>query len=148
MPNEPSEWYSAGLAFECTLCGNCCSGPPGVVWFTAEEGRAMADKLGLSEADFHRRFARKIGGRWSLTERQTPHGLDCVFLDRETLPGKALCRVYEARPGQCRTWPFWPENLTSKRAWEKAAKGCPGMNQGNLIPVEEIRIRRDEMPED
>jgi hypothetical protein len=148
MPEPQQEWYADGLAFECTMCGNCCTGAPGVVWFDEEEGRAMAKKLGMREADFYRTFARKVGGRWSLNEQQTPQGLDCVFLDRETIPGKAICRVYEARPTQCKTWPFWPENLKSKRAWDRAARTCPGMNQGQVIPVEEIRIRRDETPED
>eukprot|EP00961_Rhodomonas_salina_P046921 629705-Rhodomonas_salina.2 len=29
------------------------------------------------------------------------------------MKGKAICSLYEARPKQCRTWPFWPENLAS-----------------------------------
>ncbi|MFM1805538.1 MAG: hypothetical protein RL136_2417, partial [Planctomycetota bacterium] len=29
-------WYAEGLRFECTQCGNCCSGGPGAVWFTPE----------------------------------------------------------------------------------------------------------------
>ena len=32
-------------------------------------------------------------------------------------PGRAVCSIYRARPAQCRTWPFWPENLLSKRDW-------------------------------
>jgi Fe-S-cluster containining protein len=140
------EWYEDGLAFQCTLCGNCCTGAPGVVWFDENEGRAMAAKLDMDEGAFYRMFARKIGGRWSLKEKQTPHGLDCVFLDRETVPGKAVCRLYEARPTQCRTWPFWPENLESPEAWAEAGLDCPGINQGNVVPIEAIRIQRDETP--
>lgn len=147
MPDQ-AEWYTDGLAFDCTMCGNCCTGPAGYVWFNEKEGAEMARTLGLSEADFRRRFARKVGDRWSLAERRTPHGLDCVFLDRETMPGKALCRVYQARPTQCRTWPFWPENLHTPDSWERAGRNCPGINQGPLIPIEEIRITRDETPGD
>jgi uncharacterized protein len=145
---QPPEWYRDGLAFECTMCGRCCTGPPGAVWFTEEEGSAMAAELEMEEAAFFRNFARRIGGRWSLSERQTPHGLDCVFLDRETIPGKAICRVYGSRPAQCRTWPFWPENLTTRKAWDEAGQNCPGMGQGQVIPVEEVRIRRDATPPD
>ena len=32
----------------------------------------------------------------------------CIFLD------KKKCSVYEARPIQCRTWPFWKENMNTK----------------------------------
>ena len=40
-------WYAEGLRFECTQCGNCCSGGPGAVWFTSEEAGGMARALGL-----------------------------------------------------------------------------------------------------
>ncbi len=140
-----NEWYSDGLRFACTQCGNCCTGPPGAVWFTPEEGRVMARKLGLEEGEFYRRFARKLDGRWSLTEKMSAFGHDCIFLDRESVPGRATCSLYEARPTQCRTWPFWPENLSSKRAWVTAKKRtpCPGMDTGKLVPIEQIRIQRD-----
>ena len=143
------EWYAGGLRFECTECGNCCTGPPGTVWFTREEAREMAAALGLAAAAFYKQHAHKVDGRWSLQERQTPQGYDCVFLDRDSAPGRALCLVYEARPAQCRTWPFWPENLTSQQTWEGAKRRtpCPGMDNGPLIPADMICVLRDEPPE-
>lgn len=146
------EWYADGLRFGCTQCGNCCTGPPGYVWFNEEEGRAMASALSLSESEFYKRHARREGGaagsrgNWSLREKKTQHGHDCIFLDRETIPGKAICGVYEARPGQCRTWPFWPENLRSESSWQrvKRATPCPGMDTGTLVSIEQIRIQRDQ----
>ncbi len=139
------EWYADGLRFECTMCGNCCTGGEGAVWFTEEEGRAMAKELGLEIDAFLATYTREVRGRRSLVEYSTAHGMDCIFLDRVTLPGKALCKVYRARPSQCSTWPFWPDNLESKRAWVVAKKRtpCPGMDQGKLIPIEAIRIQRD-----
>ena len=141
-----AEWYASGLQFQCTQCGNCCSGPPGAVWFDETEGRAMAAAAGVDEQTFYTAFARQErGGRWSLLEKQGPNGLDCVFLDRETAPGRALCRVYDARPTQCRTWPFWPENVRTEKTWSRAKRRtpCPGMDTGPLITVEQIRILRD-----
>jgi Fe-S-cluster containining protein len=140
-----NEWYGDGLRFECTQCGNCCTGPPGHVWFTDEEGERMARLLGLTASEFHERFARKVGANWSLSETRTEHGLDCVFLDRASVPGKAVCAIYKARPMQCRTWPFWPENLESRRTWASVKRHtpCPGMDRGRLVPIEEIRIQRD-----
>ena len=110
-----------GLRFDCTLCGNCCTGPPGAVWFNEEEGKVMAAKLGLDVATFLERYARRLDKKWSLREQEIDGRFDCVFLDRDT-PGKATCRLYEARPTQCRTWPFWPENLESRAAWEEARR--------------------------
>lgn len=142
------EWFAQGLRFECTQCGNCCTGPPGTVWFNLAEGRALATALGLGFRVFLERHARMVDGRWSLRERQTSFGYDCIFLDRESAPPTALCSVYEARPAQCRTWPFWPENLTSKRTWAavKRRTPCPGMGNGPVIPPERIRILRDATP--
>ena len=107
----------------------------------------MAARLGMDVASFRRTYARQLSGRWSLRERKTEHGYDCVFLDRESHPGRAICSLYEARPRQCRTWPFWPENLRTPRGWASAKHmtPCPGMDNGPLIPVEQIRIQREAM---
>jgi Fe-S-cluster containining protein len=145
----PSPWYAKGLKFECTMCGNCCTGPPGAVWFDDAEAESMAGALGISLEVFHRRFTRRINGRQSLRERHTKHGFDCILLDRETQPGRALCRVYRARPTQCRTWPFWSENLEDEPAWQeaKSVTPCPGMGTGTFVPIEEITIRLEKSNE-
>lgn len=144
-PVREREWYADGLRFSCTRCGSCCTGPPGAVWFNAEEGKAIADLLGLDEAAFLKRFARRLEGRWSLRERETEHGHDCIFLDRSDPGGRTGCRIHPVRPTQCRTWPFWPENLITQRSWTSAklATPCPGMDEGRLVPIEQIRIQRD-----
>ena len=138
------EWYSGGLRFSCTQCGNCCTGPPGTVWFTDAEAAAIAGSLGIEMADFLTQYAKQVDGRWSLKENLVGAGYDCVFLDRST-SGVARCSIYGDRPTQCRTWPFWPENLTSQRTWQavKRRTPCPGMDEGTLVPIERIRILRD-----
>lgn len=148
--SDQNPWYADGLRFTCTQCGNCCTGPPGYVWFDAAELDAMAAHFNLTAAEFRRRYAHKIDGRWSLNEVKTVHGYDCVFLDR-TPEGKALCTIYAVRPMQCRTWPFWPENLKSQRAWLRASNTCPGVatgmkGQGQHYTLQQIRIRRDQTP--
>ena len=133
-------WYRDGLSFTCTQCGNCCSGPPGYVWVTAKDVRAIASFLGRSDGKLGKEHIRRVAFRTSLVEK--PDG-DCVFLKREN--GRALCSIYSVRPLQCRTWPFWDHNLKSKKAWDSAAENCPGMNKGqlyNFVAVEDIRLRR------
>ncbi len=142
-----TQWYGRGLRFSCTQCGNCCTGPPGTVWFTREEGRRIAGTLGVETAEFYRRYAHKVDGRWSLRERLVAgNSYDCIFLDRSSANGKSACSIYAQRPAQCRTWPFWPENLVSRPAWEavKRRTPCPGMDKGTLVPVDRIRILREE----
>lgn len=123
------------------MCGNCCTGPPGYVWLTPDEGKAIAKYLQVSERAFYDQYCKKKLHRWSLDETRLPDGnYDCVFLKRDD-QGRALCSIYPVRPTQCRTWPFWESNLTSKKAWDASAKGCPGMSQGgNFVPTEQIRI--------
>ena len=149
MTVATKEWYADGLQFECTCCGACCTGSTGYVAFTPDEGKQMAQAIGLSEQDFYNQYAHRMTPRkagWSLNERKTEHGYDCVFLDRTSQPGKALCRVHNARPGQCRTWPFWPENISSPRAWQRTARHCEGINQGKRYTLQQIRIERDTTP--
>lgn len=157
-PGPAPEWFDGddparlghpnerGLRFSCTMCGNCCTGPAGYVLLSVREADALARRLGISSEDFLARYTHMTQRGRSLTETPSEHGLDCVFLDRESVPGRAVCGVYEDRPSQCRTWPFWPENLRSLESWRRARRRCPGMDQGTLIPPEEIRIRRADTP--
>ncbi len=139
-----AEWYREGLQFGCTMCGACCTGAAGFVSFSEEEGRGIARRLGISVGEFIERYTHKLGdGRRSLNEVLTEYGHDCVFLDRGVVPGKAVCSLYEDRPLQCRTFPWWPENLRSKEHWRRAGRACEGIGRGDLVRVEEIRISRD-----
>lgn len=143
-----SDWFDQpgqerGLRFECTMCGNCCTGPPGYVLLSDEEAGALAQRLGLDDDEFLERYTHHTPKGRSLTEHRTSFGYDCVFLDRESVPGKAVCGVYEDRPSQCRTWPFWKSNLVSEDAWRAAARTCPGIGRGRLYSPEHIRITRD-----
>ncbi|MEL7471813.1 MAG: YkgJ family cysteine cluster protein [Planctomycetota bacterium] len=149
---KPNEWFARdgerepGLRFSCTSCGACCSGPEGFVMVSDEETKRLANRMGVSIDKFVAVFTRPERGGRSLVELKTEHGHDCVFLDRERVPGRAICRVYEDRPQQCRTWPFWKQNLRRARDWESSAQRCPGMNEGPLIPPERVRVIRDASP--
>ena len=128
-------WYRDGLAFECTGCGDCCSGAPGFVWVDDSEIAALAMEMTLHVDEFEHQFVRQVGMQKSLVEY--PDG-DCIFLHPET----RKCTVYAARPMQCRTWPFWNGNLRSLSDWKKTCDVCPGSGQGKLYSLAEIEIRR------
>lgn len=132
---DETPWYAGGLAFECTQCGNCCSGPEtGFVWVDDSEIQALAEAMQMSDRldEFERKFTRRVGNRISLVEYSDG---DCIFLDPKTRG----CSLYSARPTQCRTWPFWNSNLELPRDWAHAARSCPGCNKGRLYSLEEIR---------
>lgn len=146
-----AEWFAhvdpatgeAGLRFSCTMCGHCCTGPEGYVLVTPEEIDALATRMGLSREAFTERFTHMTLKGRSLIETQTGEGMDCVFLDRVKVPGKAVCGVYEDRPAQCRSWPFWPSVVRTRDAWERTRRGCPGMGKGTHYSVTQIRVLRD-----
>ena len=128
-------WYEEGLRFECTRCGNCCTGAPGYVWVTEREQFAIAGRLGLPLEEFQLHFTKLVGRRLSLLER--PNG-DCVFLDRE-----GGCGIQAVKPRQCVAFPFWPRILASRKNWRQTAVDCPGIGQGPRYEADEIDVMLD-----
>lgn len=134
------KWYRDGLHFTCRQCGRCCSGAPGYVWTTKEEIARISAFLGRTDGWLDREYLRRVRLRHSLTEKENG---DCIFL--EHCGKEARCAIYPVRPLQCRTWPFWPENLWSLDAWNEAHTKCPGINTGrhyDLDEIEAIRTKR------
>jgi Fe-S-cluster containining protein len=126
--SEP--FYADGLRFECQKSGRCCTnhGNNTYVFLTLEDRQKLAALLGERTSVFTRRRCIEIDGRYALRDVTA----DCVFLDQGT------CSVYEARPTQCRTWPFWPENM-QRRIWQQEiATFCPGVGKGRLYSRREI----------
>ena len=70
-----------------------------------------------------------------------PDSKDCVFLT-----GK-ICGVYQARPTQCRTYPWWLTNIQDQEGWDQAARVCEGINHPSapIVPAAEIleQVRLD-----
>ncbi len=131
-PVDDTIWWQKGVRFECQGSGKCCTshGEFGFVFLTRPDRIRFAKHLGLTLKTFTEQYCEKSGGIWHLKEdRKNP---DCMFLKNKR------CSVYEARPTQCRTWPFWPEVMNAK-AWAEEVKAfCPGVDKGRLIPPEEI----------
>lgn len=127
-------WFAPGLSFRCTQCGNCCTGSPGFVWVSSEEIQAIADLLDKPIGEIRLLHTRPARGLTSLTEFANG---DCTFFD----PQSRRCRVYEARPRQCRTWPFWQSNVESPEAWSRTQEACPGAGQGDFVPLDEVLSR-------
>ena len=124
---DASPWYRDGLRFSCSGCGDCCRGE-GYVFVDEDEIEVLAEFLGISRAELGRRFLRVVDGRLSLIDNQH---LDCIFWQDG-------CTVYEARPRQCRTFPFWDEHLGSPSSWRKLEAVCPGAGEGRLYDLIEI----------
>ncbi len=134
-PPWSDAWFKDGLRFECTGCGRCCTGASGYVWVSERDVSRLAARFGVCLDDFGRKYLRRFGDRYALLES----GRDgaCVFLTSDR------CGVYEDRPDQCRSFPFWEQNLASPAAWTRAAEECEGIREdAPLLSREEIDSRR------
>lgn len=135
LADEPPKipWYSGGLRFKCTECGKCCTGGPGYAWVTNEEIQAIADYLKMNIKDFGKKYLRFTKGRYALVEKSS---YDCIFLKDKK------CTIYPVRPNQCRTFPWWVQNLTSPESWKEAAMSCEGISEdAPLVPLETIQTQ-------
>lgn len=104
-----------------------------MVWVTDDEIEQIAETLGKSVGEVRLFHTRIVRGRVSL--REFANG-DCTFFDGEN----RRCSVYDARPEQCRTWPFWASNLKTRADWERAARDCPGIGTGDFVDVDTIQL--------
>ena len=135
-------WYKNGLRFECQRCGNCCSGVPGHVWIREEDIYQIARYLEIDENIFRQRYIINNNGEGlRLAQRQND---DCVFYNRSS-----GCVIYDYRPLQCRTWPFWKSNVLKPKNWANMSFTCPGMNQGKHLTADQIinLIENDGLPQ-
>lgn len=105
-----------------------------MVWVTDAELQAIANLRGKTIGEIRLEHTRLFGGRVSLKEFANG---DCTFFDGET----RSCQIYEARPIQCRTWPFWNSNLESPQSWERTQRDCPGAGTGDFFPLEDIEAQ-------
>ncbi len=90
----------------------------------------MAKVLKLSTLAFTRTHCAKTDGHFHLKAPEK----DCHFLIG------TRCSVYSGRPEQCRTWPFWPENLNSKTWNAEIVPFCKGVGKGRLYSTAEIEV--------
>lgn len=131
VKEEP--WFSEGLRFQCTGCGGCCTGSPGYVYLSPKDIEQMAAHLQISTEAFTQKYTRFVDGTYALLDKIGSH--DCIFLEEKR------CSIYESRPSQCRTFPWWIGNLRSPEDWEEASKRCEGINHPEAPLVPSLKIQ-------
>ena len=128
---KPSPWWNQGIRFECQLSGNCCTsrGEYGYVYLTRKDRKNLAEFFKMTTREFTTKYCARTDGFYHLVENGSP---ECIYLSEKK------CTVYDARPTQCRTWPFWPENMSAKKWSGDIQSLCPGVGKGKLHSAEFI----------
>ncbi len=106
-------------------CIRCCD-TQGFVYITARDLERLSKHFGLTEKDFEKRYVIRYR---QVMRLRKPRKSQCHFLKPDG------CSVHEVKPVQCRTYPFWPEIVENRAAWESEAKRCPGINKGELVQI-------------
>ncbi|MFT7005061.1 MAG: Fe-S-cluster containining protein [Sulfurimonas sp.] len=116
------------FAFDTSACntcaGRCCTGDSGYIYVTMNEIEKISKLLNLDIKDFATRYLYKKVYRYSIKEIRHKDSYECVFYDRD-ING---CKIYEARPSQCITFPFWDYY---KHRVDELQEECPGIIIGN-----------------
>ena len=121
------DFYAKGLRFSCTRCSGCCRHEPGFVFLSKKDVFSLAEETRMNYSRFIETWCRWIpaGGKWERLSLKEKSNFDCIFWN-------SGCSVYEARPLQCRAFPFWPSILASVHTWQSEAADCPGIGRGKL----------------
>jgi len=126
-------FYTKGLRFGCTRCSRCCRHTAGYVFLSSSDLDTLAKALGEDRQDVLRTRCRQVSlgfvNRISLREKAN---LDCTFWEN------GGCSVFEARPLQCRSFPFWSALVSSSEEWDLHAQQCPGIGKGKMHSRGEI----------
>ncbi|NPA74359.1 MAG: YkgJ family cysteine cluster protein [Epsilonproteobacteria bacterium] len=88
----------------CSKCdGRCCRGESGYIFVNSEEIKKIAEFLQLDVETFKKDYLNKVKYRYSIKELKIGGEYECLFFDGKT----NSCEIYEVRPTQCRSFPFW-----------------------------------------
>ena len=121
--SKDNVFFRDGLYFSCIRCSDCCRLGPGHVYLSEKDVQLLAEGLQMKYTDVMDTYCRWVpstGGKKQLSLREKP-GFDCIFWQDG-------CKMYNYRPLQCRTFPFWDSILCSRDVWESL--NCPGAGKG------------------
>jgi uncharacterized protein len=121
------------VKFECQPgCTTCCREEHGFVYLTEEDLARAARFLGMTAAEFESRYVYRTKYLLRLRALRVAR---CPFLR------DFGCAIHDAKPTQCRLYPFWPEMVEHPANWHRSMANCPGIGKGEVISIETARER-------
>ena len=105
----------------CDSCeGKCCTGESGYIYVTKIEIEKIALLLKIDVKEFVNQYLFKKMYKYSIKEKKIGESYECIFYDST----KNGCTIYDARPLQCKTFPFWDYYKTRV---DELKLECPGI---------------------
>ena len=114
--------FNASACSDCA--GKCCTGESGYIYVNKTEIERIAELLSMELSEFVPMYLFKKGYKYSIKEIEYDGSHECIFYDRDVNG----CKIYEARPSQCITFPFWDYYKTRV---DELQEECPGITIGN-----------------
>jgi uncharacterized protein len=106
---------------KCAECGGkCCRGESGNIWVNKDEIKSIANFLKVTENQLEKGCLKSISGKFSVKDIALNGERVCFFFDMD----KQNCSIYDVRPTQCRTFPFWESFKKDKKYLEEE---CPAI---------------------
>ncbi len=144
-----------GIEFSCQMCGSCCRGfDEGEIYLYQDDILRLTQSLNITKKSELEKFAKQYlkvindsffwkepGAARGKTFRFKSLGFKfsgddehCRFLKDNN------CSVHEARPFQCRCFPFWQMLVSSRKNFINYSKKCPGLKvlKGRYYSKEKI----------
>ena len=105
----------------CDECqGKCCTGESGYIYVSKQEMKKISKLLEMNLKDFMDKYLFKKDYKYSIKERVNGESHECIFYDSSSNG----CTIYDARPTQCKTFPFWDYY---KNRVDELKLECPGI---------------------
>lgn len=106
---------------KCSECGGkCCTGESGYIFLDDTELNKLAIFFKMQKEEFIKTYCIKIKNRYSLKEKSYLNGYACIFFNEN----EKNCGIYNLRPNQCKTFPFWEY---FKKNIDEVRKECIGV---------------------
>lgn len=120
--------------FECTQCGQCCTGYGGT-YITEEDTRRIAEFVNMSREAFLADYCQKAdGGMFVIAVGEDGR---CIFF-------KENCSIHPVKPRMCRAWPFIDAVAKAPSNWEIMADACPGIRTGAPLDYVQKVVRQEQ----
>lgn len=125
-----------GVRFACQPgCTRCCE-TRGYIYLSEADVTRIAAYLNLTQEAFEAEYVLRFK---HVIRFKKPLDAQCHFLTPQG------CSIHAVKPTQCRLFPFWPELVENRAAWQDAGRTCPGIGKGPLIQIGEACEIADEM---